>query len=245
MHAFCKRIAIAVLFAFATGAAVAEEQQLSFTYQGQLQDEGVPIDGTADLVFRLRDDPVAGNQVGNSQVFNDYPVMDGLFTLDLAFPGAFNGQQLWLDVSVNGVALTPRQAVTTVPVAQFALSGTPGPMGPVGPAGPAGEPGPQGPGTVVSTSLGSVSNVEVFTVTKMANCASGDECEIIASCGNDPSVVTMAIGGGFRVDTAAAKTLTFLRYSYGFGRQWVVGARNGWTQAATYEASATCMRFTQ
>jgi hypothetical protein len=50
-------------------------------------------------------------------------VANGLFTIDLDFGlGTFTGTQLYLDVSVDGNALTPRQALNSVPVAQYALS---------------------------------------------------------------------------------------------------------------------------
>lgn len=47
-----------------------------------------------------------------------------MFSVSLAFPGAFDGTQLWLQVSVNGIPLLPRQAVTAAPVAQYTLSGS-------------------------------------------------------------------------------------------------------------------------
>ena len=146
MNILHKALAAAMLAGLCASPIIhAEEQQLAFTYQGVLRHQGQPVDGSADLVFRLRDAPVGGTQVGATQVFNGFPVMDGLFTLDLSFPDAFTGQQLWLDVTVNGVALMPRQPVAAVPVAQYALNGNPGPAGAVGPAGPMGLAGPEGP----------------------------------------------------------------------------------------------------
>jgi hypothetical protein len=132
-------------------AVHAEPQWLAFTYQGQLKQSEQPVDGDADLVFTLFDQLQGGVQVGLPMSADDYPVSAGLFTIDLSFPDAFIGEQLWLEIQVNGETLTPRQPVTTAPVAQFALNGNAGPMGPIGPAGPtgadgeAGAPGPQGP----------------------------------------------------------------------------------------------------
>ncbi|MEO8012374.1 MAG: LamG-like jellyroll fold domain-containing protein, partial [Dokdonella sp.] len=68
----------------------------------------------------------------------------GLFTVSLAFPGAFTGNQRWLQVSVNGQLLLPRQPVSTTPVAQYALNGNAGPTGPAGPQGIPGVVGPTG-----------------------------------------------------------------------------------------------------
>ncbi|MBN8482517.1 MAG: collagen-like protein [Xanthomonadales bacterium] len=132
-----------------TANAIAQTAQLpDFTYQGRLQQNGQPANGAYDLTFTLYDAVSGGNPIGATISEPQYPVTDGLFTVSLAFPGAFTGQQRWLQVTVNGQPLLPRQAVSTTPVAQFALDGNPGPAGPQGPAGvagPAGSTGPQGP----------------------------------------------------------------------------------------------------
>ncbi len=137
------------------GLALAQVSQLpDFTYQGRLTQNAQPANGHYDLEFALFDAESGGQSVGSAQTEDDYPVSDGLFTVALAFPGAFTGSQLWLEVRVNGIALAPRQAVATAPVAQYALDGNPGPAGPEGPQGdpgpqglqgPEGQPGPPGP----------------------------------------------------------------------------------------------------
>lgn len=119
------------------GAQVA--QLPDFTYQGRLQQDGHPANGSYDLAFALYDAAEGGTMVGQEQTEPQFPVTDGVFTVDLSFPAAFDGEQRWLEVRVNGQPLSPRQAISTTPVAQYALSGNPGP------AGPQGEPGPTGP----------------------------------------------------------------------------------------------------
>lgn len=104
--------------------ASAAPQLPDFTYQGRLSQSGAPANGNFNLTFALYDDNVAGNQVGTPINEPAFPITDGLFTVSLAFPGAFSGTQLWLQVSVNGIALLPRQAVSSTPVAQFALNGS-------------------------------------------------------------------------------------------------------------------------
>ncbi|MEO6689664.1 MAG: hypothetical protein ABIS07_12015 [Dokdonella sp.] len=104
--------------------ARAAPQLPDFTYQGHLQQSGAPANGNFDLDFALFDALTAGNQVGSTITETAYPITDGLFNVSLAFPGSFTGIQLWLEVSVNGIAMSPRQPVATTPVAQFALSGT-------------------------------------------------------------------------------------------------------------------------
>lgn len=71
---------------------------------------------------------------------NDVPVENGVFSVELDFgSGVFGSQARWLAVAVRDGAssgayesLNPRQALTAAPVAQFALSGNPGPQGPSG-----------------------------------------------------------------------------------------------------------------
>lgn len=111
--------------------AQATPQLPDFTYQGRLTQNGAPANGDFDFTFKLYDAAANGQQVGATVTESNFPVSDGLFTVSLAFPGAFTGNQMWLQVTVDGVALLPRQAIATTPVAQFSLSG--GVIG--GPAG--------------------------------------------------------------------------------------------------------------
>ncbi len=124
-HAFPSRFLRALCvaaFGLACVPALAAQAQLpDFTYQGRLQQNGQPANGNFNLDFALYDAETGGNQVGSTVSESQFPVTDGLFTVDLAFPGAFDGTQLWLQVSVNGQALSPRQAITATPVAQYAL----------------------------------------------------------------------------------------------------------------------------
>ncbi|MEO8672345.1 MAG: hypothetical protein ABI411_13600 [Tahibacter sp.] len=135
MHTFlfrtrCLIATTIVLGLMAWVPAGAAPQLPDFTYQGRLTQSGAPANGNFDLTFALFDDPTAGTQVGTTISDPAFPVSSGLFNVSLSFPGAFVGTQLWLQVGVNGTPLLPRQAVSTAPVAQFALSGSIG-----GPAG--------------------------------------------------------------------------------------------------------------
>jgi hypothetical protein len=134
----------AACLAGATTLANAEPQLAAFTYQGQLKQSGAPVNGSRDLVFRLYGQAEGGQALGAPVVADDYPVSDGLFMVDLSFPQAFTGEQLWLEIAVGGVLLTPRQPVLAAPVAQYALNGNPGPAGAPGETGPAGPMGPVG-----------------------------------------------------------------------------------------------------
>lgn len=141
-------LAMSLAAMLATGLAHADAQMQSFTYQGKLLSAGTPVDGSHDLVFTLFDAETGGNVVATPVIASQYPILGGVLTIDLAFAGAFDGQQRWLEISVDGTVLSPRQPVSAVPVALYALAGTPGPQGPQGEAGPQGlqgETGPQGP----------------------------------------------------------------------------------------------------
>lgn len=107
----------------------------SFTYQGQLSQSGVPLDGLVHLRFSLWDapgtgePPTGGNAVGSPQVRAGIPVVAGVFTVDVNGDGAFgaqafSGEARWLQVEVcadsacsSSTPLGPRQALTAAPYA--------------------------------------------------------------------------------------------------------------------------------
>lgn len=144
-----KRNRLAVVLGLALGlglaaTAQAAPQTTAFTYQGQLNASGSLPNQTYTFKFTLYNAATGGVQIG-APITQSLVVSNGLFTTDLDFGLAFGPTQYWLEVSVNSQVLTPRQPVTTTPVAQYALNAPAGPVGPTGPAGPAGATGPQGP----------------------------------------------------------------------------------------------------
>ncbi len=96
-----------------------------FTYQGQLRQDGVPADGTADLRFALFPAASGGAQVGPTVTSSNVTVVNGLFSVQLDFgAAAFNGQARWLEVAARSPAgsgtfttLSPRQPLTASPYA--------------------------------------------------------------------------------------------------------------------------------
>ncbi len=98
----------------------------AFTYQGQLQRGGSPVDGPCDVAFRLYDAASAGNQVG-SAISATVPITGGLFTVGLDFgAAAFDGDGRWLDIRVKcdgdgDYADLGRQELTATPYAHYAL----------------------------------------------------------------------------------------------------------------------------
>jgi hypothetical protein len=107
-----------------SSASFATPLGTSFTYQGQLESSGLPLDGTADVIFGLFDAAAGGTHLGNEQV-NNVTVEKGLFTAGIDFGAAtFNGDARWLEIAVRipaggGVftVLSPRQALTATPYA--------------------------------------------------------------------------------------------------------------------------------
>ena len=125
-------LSMLVLLALLFGTAGASARPLnavvgtSFTYQGKLTDGGSPANGTYDFEFSLFNDPSAGGQVGGTVTQSGVTVTAGLFTVQLDFGNVFDGTALWLDIGVRPVggsgytALTPRQALTATPFANYA-----------------------------------------------------------------------------------------------------------------------------
>lgn len=104
-----------------------------FTYQGQLKLDGRPLTSSADFIFSLWDSQSGGIAIGSPETHTNITVTDGLFTVSLNETGAFgaapfNGNLRWLQVEVRSpsgsgsyVPLSPRQPITPVPEAEFAL----------------------------------------------------------------------------------------------------------------------------
>jgi hypothetical protein len=131
----------------------AEPVGTSFTYQGELQQQGVPANGAYDFAFELFDSDFNGNSITAAIQLEDVLVIDGVFTVGLNFgESPYIDQKIWLEIGVRDglsdgafTALTPRHAINPTPFALYALSGNEGPVGPKGDTGDTGPEGPQGP----------------------------------------------------------------------------------------------------
>lgn len=87
------------------------------TYQGHLRENGQPLTGTVEMSFRLYSAESGGSPLDILWAL-PVQVVDGLFTAQLDFGiDAFDGGTRWLEVSVQGTPLTPRQLLTAVPYA--------------------------------------------------------------------------------------------------------------------------------
>ncbi len=132
-------VAIGCIATWLSGASAASAALTSseFTYQGQLQVDGVPVTDTCDFVFTLWSDAssvLAQDQVGPTLTFdgdalagNPDPiaVVNGLFAVGLDFGAVvYDGNDRFLDVAVicpagSGapVSMVPRELLTATPYA--------------------------------------------------------------------------------------------------------------------------------
>ncbi len=112
-----------------TRSALADPLGTAFTYQGQLKNGGAAYTGTCDMQFSLYDALAAGTQIGTTQNLNGVTVTSSLFTVKLDFGASvFTGDERYLEIAVKCGAdagfttLSPRQQLTAVPYALYALN---------------------------------------------------------------------------------------------------------------------------
>jgi hypothetical protein len=106
-------------------ALCANAQGTAFTYQGRLNDNGLPANGSYDLLFTVYDALTAGSAIGGPLAVAPVAANNGLFTVALDFgEGVFTGPARWLQIGVrtNGSlaaysVLAPRQPLTAAPYA--------------------------------------------------------------------------------------------------------------------------------
>jgi hypothetical protein len=116
---------LGTLLAMASAVASAIDSRL--TYQGSLEESGLPAEGAYDFRFTLQDEQ--GTAMAPLHMVDTVPVTGGVFTVELDFgPGAFLGEDRFLRIELrpNGsaepyTALDPPARITPVPYAQTAL----------------------------------------------------------------------------------------------------------------------------
>jgi hypothetical protein len=106
----------------------------TISYQGELWREGVPLNGSADLAFRLFSTDLGGVPILPTLFLDGVAINEGRFTAYLDFGAEAFSQDAarWLEIQVRYPAggggggyttLQPRQRITAAPVALHALSG--------------------------------------------------------------------------------------------------------------------------
>lgn len=130
----CLLCACALLILSATIApAMAAPVTSAFTYQGELQSGGVPVNGTIDVRVTLFNAATDGVNFGPPLVRTGVSVVAGRFTLsDLDFGSSAFNEARWLQIEVRSpsdpgntaafTTLSPRQPITSAPNAVLALS---------------------------------------------------------------------------------------------------------------------------
>jgi hypothetical protein len=118
---------------FVLHPATCQAQGTAFTYQGRLDSDGAPANGSYDFQFALYDAAGGGNRWGPTLTNQAVAISNGLFTVTLDFgAGAFTGADRWLEIGVRPsgggafTTLSPRQKLTATPYAMVSgnLSGT-------------------------------------------------------------------------------------------------------------------------
>jgi hypothetical protein len=98
-------------------------------YQGRLADDaGVPLTGTYGMSFALYDAATGGNLIWGPEAHPAVPVSDGLFSVGLGSQTSggiptttWNGDR-YLEITVGGETLAPRELIRSVPIAGMALT---------------------------------------------------------------------------------------------------------------------------
>ena len=110
-HVFC-----CLALALTTSIAIAQTDT-TFTYQGELIDNGVPANGPFHIAFALFDADVGGSLIGIPIFHAGVPVVDGKFTVPLDFGHEAFEENRWMEIEVNGHPLSPRTPITHAPYA--------------------------------------------------------------------------------------------------------------------------------
>ena len=116
-------ISILLVLGIAFSQSVSSQTN-EISYQGSLEDEGSPANGSYNFNFRLYDSGTFGNQLGNELSRTNVTVTDGIFVVNnLDFGAPFTGTTIWLEIDVQQgilgefITLSPRQKITSAPTA--------------------------------------------------------------------------------------------------------------------------------
>lgn len=123
-----RAISIGLAAAVAPAAAApASAVGTAFTYQGSLEDSGVPAGGSCDFQFTVFPASASGSPLGSSTTLA-VPVSVGVFSVEIDVGAtAFDGSDRWLQIAVrcptgagSYTTLSPRQRLTATPYALHA-----------------------------------------------------------------------------------------------------------------------------
>ncbi len=110
-------------------AAAPGPSATTVNYQGRLADSGgSPLDGSYGMSFSLWDAATDGNLAWGPENHTAVPVSNGLFSVGLGsqtaggIPTTTWGGDRYLEITVGGETLSPRELIRSVPVAGMALT---------------------------------------------------------------------------------------------------------------------------
>jgi len=125
-----RAVAVALTFCLVRFSCPAAPLGTAFTYQGRLNESGIPVTGQYDFQFSLWNSPTNGHVLAPALVVGGLSVTNGLFAALLDFgAGPVSGDALWLRIGVKPTGadtpfqvLSPRQPLTPAPYALWAAS---------------------------------------------------------------------------------------------------------------------------
>ena len=114
-----------------TNNAQAQQPDHTFNYQGELIDNGVPANGSYDIIVDAYDMETAGAQLGSTSQHLGITVQNGLFNLTNVNVSdiPYDGGEVWLNIAVRPAGgggftnLAPRQLLQAVPYASKLANG--------------------------------------------------------------------------------------------------------------------------
>ncbi len=118
-------VLVTMSFLLASSSALAAVPQ-TMTYHGNLSSSGgAPVDAVVEVTFRIYTAEAGGNEVWSEQT-SSVDVVEGSFSAVLgateSLEGVFDGDDYWLEITIDGESLSPRTPVDSVPYAMKAGS---------------------------------------------------------------------------------------------------------------------------
>ena len=87
-------------------------------YQGYLTDSsGTPLEGTVNVTLKFWDALTGGNTIGSPKSYTNVNVNNGVFSQNVDVSDITFDNPVFIETTVNGETLAPRQLVTSVPFA--------------------------------------------------------------------------------------------------------------------------------
>ncbi|MFA5858201.1 MAG: hypothetical protein WC955_03965 [Elusimicrobiota bacterium] len=117
-----RRVLLSLILVLFTSSIVHSGVPYSINYQGRYRESGTAVTGTRSFVLSLYT-----TETGGSPVWTDtksLEVVKGLFrtTLEIDEDIDWRNNSVWLEISIGGTTLSPREKLSTVPYSFYASS---------------------------------------------------------------------------------------------------------------------------